>query len=169
MNMVLTPRGLRIGNRTIPCSIGLGGLTKHKREGDGSTPVGTHRIVGMLYRPDRMERPADWAIPIKPFDLWSDDVCDIDYNMMVRAPHHYSHEILRRSDPMYDLVILTNWNWPYPKKGAGSAIFIHEWRRPHAPTAGCIGLSRANLLWVAKHIRYETQLIIPPLAPALRK
>ena len=169
MDMVLTPRGLRMGNRTIPCSIGLGGLTQHKREGDGSTPVGTHRIVGMLYRPDRMERPADWAIPIKPFDLWSDDVCDIDYNMMVRAPHHYSHEILRRSDPMYDLVILTNWNWPYPKKGAGSAIFIHEWRRAHAPTAGCIGLSRANLLWVAKHIRYETQLIIPPLAPALRK
>jgi L,D-peptidoglycan transpeptidase YkuD (ErfK/YbiS/YcfS/YnhG family) len=169
MDMVLTPRGLRMGNRTIPCSIGLGGLTQHKREGDGSTPVGTHRIVGMLYRPDRMERPADWAIPIKPFDLWSDDVCDIDYNMMVRAPHHYSHEILRRSDPMYDLVILTNWNWPYPKKGAGSAIFIHEWHRPHAPTAGCIGLSRANLLWVAKHIRYETQLIIPPLAPALRK
>ena len=169
MDMVLTPRGLRMGNRTIPCSIGLGGLTQHKREGDGSTPVGTHRIVGMLYRPDRMERPADWAIPIKPFDLWSDDIRDIDYNMMVRAPHHYSHEILRRSDPMYDLVILTNWNWPYPKKGAGSAIFIHEWRRAHAPTAGCIGLSRANLLWVAKHIRYETQLIIPPLAAALRK
>ena len=169
MDMVLTPRGLRMGNRTIPCSIGLGGLTQHKREGDGSTPVGTHRIVGMLYRPDRMARPADWAVPIKPFDLWSDDVCDIDYNMMVRAPHHYSHEILRRSDPMYDLVILTNWNWPYPKKGAGSAIFVHEWLRPNAPTAGCIGLSRANLLWVAKHIRYETQLIIPPLAPALRK
>ena len=169
MDMVLTPRGLRMGNRILPCSIGRGGLARHKHEGDGSTPVGTHRIVGMLYRPDRMARPTDWAIPIEPCDLWSDDICDIDYNMMVRAPHHYSHEILRRSDPMYDLVILTNWNWPYPKKGAGSAIFIHEWRRPHAPTAGCIGLSRANLLWVAKHIRYETQLIIPPLAPALRK
>ena len=169
MDMALTSRGLRMGNRILPCSIGRSGLTNHKCEGDSATPVGTHKIIGMLYRPDRMERPVDWAIPIKPFDLWSDDVCDIEYNMMVRAPHHYSHEILRRSDPMYDLVILTNWNWPYPEKGVGSAIFIHEWRRPHAPTAGCIGLSRANLLWVAKHIRYETRLIIPPLAPALRK
>ena len=123
----------------------------------------------MLYRCDRMARPTDWAIPIKPFDLWSDDVRDVDYNMMVRAPHPYSHEKMRRADPMYDLVILTDWNWPYPDKGAGSAIFVHEWRRPHAPTAGCIGLSRANLLWGAQRIRYETRLIIPPLAPALRK
>ena len=116
MDMVLTPRGLRMGNRILPCSIGRGGLTQHKREGDGATPVGTHRIVGMLYRCDRMARPTDWAIPIKPFDLWSDDVRDIDYNMMVRAPHPYSHEKMRRADPMYDLVILTDWNWPYPKR-----------------------------------------------------
>ena len=169
MDMVLTPRGLRMGNRILPCSIGRGGLTQQKCEGDGATPVGTHKIIGMLYRCDRMARPTNWAIPIKPFDLWSDDVRDVDYNMMVRTPHPFSHEKMRRADPMYDLVILTDWNWPYPQKGAGSAIFIHEWRRPHTPTAGCIGLSRANLLWVAQQIRYETRLIIPPLAPALQK
>ena len=33
MDMVLTPRGLRMGNRILPCSIGRGGLTQHKREG----------------------------------------------------------------------------------------------------------------------------------------
>ena len=155
MHMTLTPQGLRMGNRTLPCSIGRGGLTQHKREGDGATPVGHHGIVGMLYRADRMARPTDWAIPIKPFDLWSDDVRDRDYNMMVRAPHPYSHEPLHRADPMYDLVILTDWNWPYPEKGMGSAIFIHEWRRPHAPTAGCVALSRAHLLWVARHIHMK--------------
>ena len=169
MDMILTPRGLRMGQRIFPCSIGFGGLTRHKREGDRSTPIGNHGIIGMLYRPDRMAPPTDWARPIKPGALWSDDASDVDYNLMVRVPHHYSHEHLRRPDPMYDLIILTNWNWPYPIKGAGSAIFIHEWRRPHAPTAGCIGLSRTNLLWVAQRIRYETRLIIPPLAPALRK
>ena len=169
MHMTLTPQGLRMGNRTFHCSNGRGGLTQHKRAGDGATPVGHHGIVGMLYRADRMARPTDWAIPIKPFDLWSDDVRDRDYNMMVRAPHPYSHEPLHRADPMYDLVILTDWNWPYPEKGMGSAIFIHEWRRPHAPTAGCVALSRAHLLWVARHIQHETRLIIPPLAPALRK
>ena len=60
-----------------------------KREGDGATPAGVHRLVGMLYRPDRMARPADWALPIGPSDLWSDDPRDQDYNLMVRAPHRF--------------------------------------------------------------------------------
>lgn len=131
-----------------------------KREGDGATPQGVHRIVGMLYRPDRMARPADWALPIRPGDLWSDDVTDPDYNMMVRVPHGYSHEDLRRADPMYDLVILTDWNWPYAVKGRGSAIFIHQWRRPGAPTAGCVALRRDHLRWIAARIAHNTRLVI---------
>ncbi|MCH2076336.1 MAG: L,D-transpeptidase family protein [Rhodobacteraceae bacterium] len=159
-DLVLTPRGLRAFGRTLPCSIGNGGLTRRKREGDGATPRGTHGLVGMLYRPDRMERPADWALPIKPGDLWSDDPADEDYNMMVRAPYAPSHEKLRRADPLYDLVILTDWNWPYPVKGRGSAIFIHQWRKPGHPTEGCIALRRADLRWLAPRIRYSTRLII---------
>ena len=63
-DMVLTPMGVRFRGRRFPCVIGRGGLSCEKREGDGATPVGTHRIVGMLYRPDRMERPATWAVPL---------------------------------------------------------------------------------------------------------
>ena len=145
---------------TFPCSIGRGGLSDHKREGDGATPRGAHRLVGMLYRPDRMAPPADWALPILPGDLWSDDGDDPDYNMMVRAPHDFSHEKLRRADPLYDLVILTDWNWPYAVPGRGSAIFIHQWRRPHHPTEGCIALSRDDLLWIAPRISFDTRLIV---------
>ena len=37
---------------------------------------------------------------------------------------------------MYDLILLTDWNWPHADPGRGSAIFIHQWRRPGAdPTA----------------------------------
>lgn len=159
-DLVLTPRGLRFGGRTYPCSIGKGGLTNRKREGDGATPRGVHRLVGMLYRPDRMARPANWALPIRPGDLWSDDPGDADYNMMVRAPYGPSHERLRRADPLYDLVILTDWNWPYVVKGRGSAIFIHQWRRPGYPTEGCIGLRRADLQHIAPRIRLSTRLIV---------
>lgn len=159
-DMVLTPRGLRFLGRTYPCTIGKGGLSRRKREGDGATPMGVHRIVGMLYRPDRMARPADWAVPIGPGDLWSDDVGDPDYNMMVRAPYAPSHEKLRRADPLYDLVLLTDWNWPYAVAGRGSAIFVHQWRRPGYPTEGCVALRRRDLHLIAPMIRYRTRLVI---------
>jgi L,D-peptidoglycan transpeptidase YkuD (ErfK/YbiS/YcfS/YnhG family) len=120
-----------------------------------------HRLVGMLYRPDRMARPTDWALPIGPRDLWSDDPKHEDYNLMVRAPYPHSHERLRRADLMYDLVIITDWNWPRSERGRGSAIFIHQWRGPGRPTAGCIGLSRADLRAIAPRIRYQTRLIVP--------
>ncbi len=158
--MVLTPKGLRFMGRLLPCSIGKDGVTDRKREGDGATPKGVHRIVGMLYRPERMARPTDWAVPIGPCDLWSDDVKDPDYNMMVRHPHKYGHEVLRRADPLYDLILLTDWNWPYAVPGRGSAIFVHQWRRPGYPTEGCIALSRADLRWIAPRIRFQTRLIV---------
>jgi len=116
----------------------------------------------MLYRPDRMARPTDWARPIHPGDLWSDDPTHEDYNMMVRAPYGFSHERLRRADPLYDLVILTDWNWPYAVKGRGSAIFIHQWRRPGYATEGCIALKRRDLLDLARRIRFKSRLIVPP-------
>lgn len=160
LDLVVTPMGLRFAGRTFPCTVGRGGISARKREGDGATPVGVHRIVGMLYRPDRMARPADWAVPIRPGDLWSDDVASDDYNHMVRAPYPHGHEVLRRADPLYDLVILTDWNWPYAVKGRGSAIFIHRWRRPGYPTEGCIGLRPDQLAWIAPRIRFSTRLIV---------
>ncbi|MCB4378864.1 L,D-transpeptidase family protein [Synechococcus sp. MU1644] len=159
-DMVVTSRGMRFAGRWFPCTIGKGGISDTKREGDGATPRGCHRIVGMLYRPDRMAPPTDWAVPIRPGDLWSDDSDDDDYNQMVRAPYAPSHERLRRADPLYDLVILTDWNWPYAVKGRGSAIFMHRWRRPGYPTEGCIGLRPDDLRWIALRIGYETRLIV---------
>jgi L,D-peptidoglycan transpeptidase YkuD (ErfK/YbiS/YcfS/YnhG family) len=159
-DMVLSPMGLRFMGRTYPCAIGKGGLTWRKREGDSATPQGSHRIVGMLYRPDRILRPTDWAVPIGPGDLWSDDATDVDYNTLVRAPYAPSHEKLRRADPLYDLVILTNWNWPDAVPGRGSAIFLHQWRRPGYPTEGCVAFSRAHLHQIAPMIRKNTRLVI---------
>lgn len=154
--------GVRFLNRRFPCTIGRGGIVAagQKREGDGATPTGVHRIVGMLYRPDRMARPTDWALPIGPMDLWSDDPADEDYNLMVRAPHRFSHEKLRRADPLYDLVILTDWNWPHAEPGRGSAIFLHRWRRPGYPTAGCVAFDPRNLLWIAQRITHQTRLVV---------
>jgi L,D-peptidoglycan transpeptidase YkuD (ErfK/YbiS/YcfS/YnhG family) len=161
-DLVLTPTGLRFMGRRFPCSIGRGGVVpgRAKREGDGGTPTGHHRIVGMLYRPDRMAPPAPWAVPIGPSDLWSDDPSDGLYNQMVRAPYAPSHERLRRADPLYDLVLVTDWNWPQAEPGRGSAIFLHRWRRPGYPTAGCVAFAAADLLWIARRLRPGARLIV---------
>ncbi|MEX0318160.1 MAG: L,D-transpeptidase [Ruegeria sp.] len=160
-DLVLTRQGVRFRGRRFPCTIGKGGLSTDKREGDGATPTGIHRIVGMLYRPDRITAPASRARPIGPGDLWSDDVRDAGYNHLVRAPYGHSHEPLRRADPLYDLVLITDWNWPDAVPGRGSAIFLHQWRRPGYPTEGCVAFRRDHLRWIAGRIAPGTRLIIP--------
>ncbi|PYE84231.1 L,D-transpeptidase family protein [Pseudoroseicyclus aestuarii] len=148
MTLALTPRGLRALGHILPCAIGRGGLTGDKREGDLATPRGTWRVTGLFYRPDRLAPPAPWARPIRPGDLWSDAPEDPAYNSLVRAPHAPSHEALRRADPMYDIILTTDWN-DAAVPGCGSAIFIHRWRRPRWPTAGCIALAPGDLAWLA--------------------
>ena len=161
-DLVVTRWGTRFRGRRFPSVVGRGGIVPaaQKREGDGATPAGVHRIVGMMYRPDRLSGLPDWAVPIGPCDLWSDDPGDQDYNHMVRAPYAPSHEQLRRADPLYDLVLITDWNWVDPIPGRGSAIFLHTWRRPGHPTAGCIAFSRQNLLWIANRLRPESRVVI---------
>ena len=168
-DLVLTPLGLRVANQTFPCVIGKNGVAKRKRESDGKSPIGKHQIVGMLYRPDRLSRPRDWALPIRPRDIWSDDIKDPNYNLMGTAPSLFRHEKLFRPDHLYDLIIIINWNWPYTVKGRGSAIFIHRWRKNGYPTEGCIALSKENLLKVAKFIDFSSQLIVPETLHAHQK
>jgi L,D-peptidoglycan transpeptidase YkuD (ErfK/YbiS/YcfS/YnhG family) len=161
-DLVLTPTGLRFAGRRFPCTIGRGGITANKREGDGATPVGIHRIAGMFYRPDRLRGAAlpAWARPIRLGDLWSDDVGDPMYNQLVRAPHPFSHETMRRADPLYDLVMTTDWNWPEAVPGRGSAIFLHQWRRIGYPTAGCVAFASADLMWIAARVQFGARLIV---------
>jgi len=161
-DIVVTGRMARFMGRRFPVTVGRGGIVpaRAKREGDGATPAGAHRIVGCLWRPDRLARPCDWAVPIRPGDLWCDDPGHADYNLMVRAPILGSAERLRRADPLYDIVLVTDWNWPQAVRGRGSAIFVHAMRRPGFPTAGCIAFRPADLRWIVARIRYETRLIV---------
>jgi L,D-peptidoglycan transpeptidase YkuD (ErfK/YbiS/YcfS/YnhG family) len=159
-DMLVTRWGVQFRGRRFPATIGRGGISASKREGDGATPVGVHRIVGLYYRADRVGVAPQGATAIGPGDLWSDDPADPDYNHGVRAPHGFSHEKLRRADPQYDLVLVTDWNWPDAVPGLGSAIFIHQWRRPHAPTAGCVGLRRGDLRWIVARVRLGTRVVV---------
>jgi L,D-peptidoglycan transpeptidase YkuD (ErfK/YbiS/YcfS/YnhG family) len=56
-----------------------------------------------------------------------------------------------------------DWNLNTPVPGRGSAIFIHQWRRPGYPTEGCIAFSRQDLHWLARRIAPGTRVIVPDL------
>ncbi len=151
---------LWVGTRRIPCTLGKSGRTHAKSEGDGATPATTLTITACLYRPDRVQRPAPWAMAIRPNDGWSDEPTDPDYNHLIRRPHAPSHERLWRADPLYDVVLCTDWNWPDAVPGAGSAIFVHRWRRPGFPTEGCIAMAPENLTWFAQFATPGTKIDI---------
>lgn len=165
----LTPKGLLYRGKRFPCSIGQTGLVHTKQEGDGATPIADLRIVDMLYRPDRIRRPCAWAKVIGPNDLWSDDQNSENYNQLVKGPYAFSHERLSRSDPMYDIILVTDWNYPDAIAGMGSAIFIHQWRKPGYPTAGCIALSRKHLWYIATTLRFGATVQITANNPARQK
>lgn len=163
-DLVLTPKGLRLGSWVIPCSIGRAGITNDKKEGDMATPSGVWQITGALYRPERLSgQVPSWAKPIGLRDLWSDDAGDSWYNQPVKAPYGPSHERLRRADPLYDLILVTDWNRSPTIAGKGSAIFIHTWRRPAYPTAGCIAMAQADLLALCAQIKPGCKVIVPYL------
>src|SRR5260221_8426781 len=94
-------RGILIaGGMRAPCALGRSGIMQTKREGDGATPAGRHRLIGLLYRPDRVRRPVT-RLPvarIRRDDGWCDDRGDRRYNRPVRLPYAASHERLWRED-----------------------------------------------------------------------
>ncbi len=162
--MVLTPAGLLYRGRRFPVSHGRSGIVTSKREGDGGTPTGTLHIIGTLFRPDRIagHDVPPWAVPIGLRDRWCDAPDHPDYNHLVREPFGKTDERLRRADPLYDIVMLTDWNWPEAVPHRGSAIFLHGWRRPGYPTAGCLAFRRDHLIWIARQAQPGTRLIIRP-------
>ena len=162
IDLLVTKQGAWGFGRFWPCAIGKVGITNHKKEGDGATPSGILHVTGCLYRPDRIAMPARWARPIGPRDLWCDDPAHILYNHHAKAPLGASHEKLRRPDPLYDLVLLTDWNWPDAKPGNGSAIFIHRWRKPRHPTEGCIAFDPQDLALLCQFLAPGARLKIRP-------
>ncbi|MFV0473638.1 MAG: L,D-transpeptidase [Pikeienuella sp.] len=160
-DLVVTRWGARFRGRIFPCSIGRAGLTAAKREGDMATPFGVYRITGGMYRADRIAPPPGAPLaPAGPRDIWSDDPRDPGYNRLSRnGAGRFGHERMRRADPLYDIVLFTDQNQP-PVPGMGSAIFVHLWRGPRKPTAGCVAFRKRDLLWIWARWTARSRVII---------
>ena len=134
--------------RELACAIGRGGIRADKREGDGATPAGRFLFRRLLYRADRVGRPATLlpAAAIDRRDGWCDDPGDALYNRPVRLPYAARHETLWREDGLYDLIVVLGHNDDPVRPGRGSAVFLHVAAPGWTPTEGCVALANDELL-----------------------
>lgn len=160
--VVSSARIARVGRSAFRCALGRSGIRVDKREGDGATPAGVFPLREVLYRADRIARPAT-ALPVRPLephDGWCDAPTDARYNKLVRLPYPASAEQLWRADRVYDLIVVVGYNDAPVVPGKGSAIFLHVARPNYAPTAGCVAFARSHLLRILATTDQRSRLIV---------
>jgi len=162
-DLIIAGGRARYHGLSFPCAVGRGGIGRKKGEGDGITPQGCWRIGEVWYRPDRVARPLfrGPVHEIGPRDIWSDDPRDPAYNTAARGPgYKFSHENLRRTDALYDMLAVLDYNWPDATPGKGSAIFLHVWRKPRHPTEGCVAFAPDVLRFIIESWRPASRVVI---------
>jgi L,D-peptidoglycan transpeptidase YkuD (ErfK/YbiS/YcfS/YnhG family) len=143
-------------------ALGRSGIKASKREGDDATPLGRFPVRQVLYRADRVTRPRT-VFPLRALradDGWCEDPADRSYNRLVKLSPRSGADRLTRDDNLYDLILILGHNDRPRVKGRGSAIFVHLARPGYAPTAGCIALSRHDLLMLLAELSRGSAIVV---------
>ena len=161
--MIIVRKNTLIYNdKSFQCAIGKNGTTEKKIEGDGYTPVGTYLIKEVFYRSDRINLP-NISFPKTAIESnfgWCDDINSKEYNKLIKFPFKESAERLFRSDNIYDIICVIDYNLNPIIKNKGSAIFLHIARDNYSGTQGCVAISEKNLVLLLTMININTELNI---------
>ena len=153
---------LTFNDTSYTCAIGKNGVSSHKKEGDGCTPLGEYSLGNIYFRKDRLVLP---NIKLSKFIIdhntgWCDDINSNDYNRPITFPFKYSAERLYREDNIYDIICVINYNLEPVIKGKGSAIFMHIATDKYSETEGCVALKRDDLIKILSQINLKTKINI---------
>ncbi len=149
------------GGQKYPCAFGKSGIGVKKREGDAITPMGVFLLRAALLTRLAFSPPMS-RLPVLRTSAragWCDDVGHPRrYNRAVALPTRMSHEVLRREDGLYDLLLVLGYNDAPVRGGRGSAIFLHATATtnpspPYAPTEGCIAIAAGALRGLLPKLR----------------
>ena len=158
MHIIIKNKNLFIDNYKVKCAVGKRGIGIKKKEGDFITPKGRFRIERIFYRKDRIPelKSTIRKLPIKKNMGWCDDSNSKKYNKLIRFPYKFKAEKLYRTDNIYDIILLLDFNLNPTLKNKGSAIFIHIAKKNYKKTLGCVAVNKKNLINIVNKISKKT-------------
>jgi len=144
--------------------VGFRGLSARRREGDGTTPIGTYAIGSTVYGldPDPGVRLAYHRL--RCGDWWDEDPRSPAYNSFQHVacgaspPFRGAGEALWRAKVAYRELAVIDYNLAPAVPGRGSGIFLHD--DTGRATSGCVSLPRPELLRLLRLLRPGASITI---------
>ena len=147
-------------------SLGRNGVAAAPRreEGDGKTPAGTYPLESAFGRAAQFPTRLPYLAVTRDHEA-VDDPASRFYNRIVdrrdiARPDWKSSERMLRDDHLYDLGVVVGYNTAPAVPGKGSCIFLHIWKSPGAPTAGCIAMPRRDLERIVRRLEPAAKPVI---------
>jgi L,D-peptidoglycan transpeptidase YkuD (ErfK/YbiS/YcfS/YnhG family) len=137
-----------------PARVGRNGLRENRREGDGTTPIGTFRIGRVMYGTEPNPGVRYRYRRLRCGDWWVEDPRSPAYNTFqhvpcgTRPPFRTATPDMSKTPQAYPHLAVVEFNMRPIVPGRGSGIFLHA--QTGGPTAGCISLRRAHLVRVLR-------------------
>jgi L,D-peptidoglycan transpeptidase YkuD (ErfK/YbiS/YcfS/YnhG family) len=137
-----------------PARVGRNGIRKNRREGDGTTPVGTFRIGRVMYGNEPNPGVKFRYLRLRCGDWWNEDPSSATYNTLQRLrcgqqpPFRATGLGMWQERTAYPHLAVVEFNMHPVVAGRGSGIFLHA--QTGRPTNGCISLRRADLVRVLR-------------------
>jgi L,D-peptidoglycan transpeptidase YkuD (ErfK/YbiS/YcfS/YnhG family) len=135
---------------SVPARFGTHGLMDGtlRRAGNRTTPTGIWAMPDYIFGA-HLRAPAGTKMKYKhlTWKSWWSSRRGKTYNAWVTA-RHWTGEHIGGSPKAYEFAVSTGYNaLPNPSVfGRGTGIFLHVWGK--ATTAGCVSISRANMIRV---------------------
>jgi L,D-peptidoglycan transpeptidase YkuD (ErfK/YbiS/YcfS/YnhG family) len=147
----------KLAGGPYPARVGVNGVRRDRREGDGTTPVGTFRVGRTMYgvSPDPGVRFP--YVRLRCGDWWVEDPRSPFYNTFRRTPCGSTPPFRTTTPDMsedpraYAHLAVVEFNMRPTVPGRGSGIFLHAMK--DGPTAGCVSLRLADLRHVLRWLR----------------
>jgi L,D-peptidoglycan transpeptidase YkuD (ErfK/YbiS/YcfS/YnhG family) len=144
--------------------VGARGLSAHRHEGDGTTPIGTFRIGATLYGLDPNPGVRLRYHRLRCGDWWDGDSRSPTYNTFRHVacgrapPFGGDSEALWRNTTAYRELAFIEYNAAPAVPGLGSAIFLHV--DTGRPTNGCISVPRPQLIAILRRLQVGARITI---------